>query len=239
MGGVRVDHDTQMTCVPGLFAAGEAGAGLHGANRLGGNSLSDLLVFGRLAGVGAADYIRKNPGTVTLDEEQVKISVRKATDILNRESGTNPYLVHEDLQEVMQNNVGIIRVEHELKKAVDELQRLKKDTEKVKAAGSSQYNPGWHEAISLRSMMITAEAVTLAALERKESRGAQTRLDFFGEDKEWQKYNIVIRKGKNGNMEVEKVSRGAPSPELERIANSSIEDLDAEVAAEKENLKIS
>jgi succinate dehydrogenase / fumarate reductase, flavoprotein subunit len=170
MGGVRVDHDTQMSKVPGLFAAGECGAGLHGANRLGGNSLSDLLVFGKLAGTGAAEYIKKNSGTINLDEEQVKTSVRRATDILNRESGTNPYLVHEDLQEVMQNNVGIIRVEHELKKAVDELQRLKKDSEKVKAPGSSQYNPGWHEAISLRSMMITAEAVTLAALERKESR---------------------------------------------------------------------
>ncbi len=139
----------------------------------------------------------------------------------------------------MQDNVGIIRVEHELKKAIDELQRLKKDTEKVKAPGSSQYNPGWHEAISLRCMMITAEAVTLAALERKESRGAQTRLDFFGEDKEWQKYNIVLRKGKDGNMEVEKVLRTSTSPELERIANSTIEALDAEVAAEKENLKIS
>lgn len=239
MGGVRVDHDTQMSRVPGLFAAGEAAAGLHGANRLGGNSLSDLLVFGRLAGVGAADYIRKNSGTINLNEEQVKISVRRATDILNRESGTNPYLVHEDLQEVMQNNVGIIRVEYELKKAVEELQRLKKDAEKVKAPGSSQYNPGWHEAISLRSMMITAEAVTRAALERKESRGAQTRLDFFGEDKEWQKYNLVIRKGKDGNMEVEKVLRTSSSPELERIANSTIEALDAEVATERENLKIS
>lgn len=233
MGGVRVDHDTQMSKVPGLFAAGECGAGLHGANRLGGNSLSDLLVFGKLAGDGAADYIRKNSGAINLDEEQVKASVRRATDILNRESGTNPYLVHEALQETMQNNVGIIRVEHELKKAVDDLQNLKKDAEKVKAPGSSQYNPGWHEAISLRSMMITSEAVTRAALERKESRGGHTRLDFFDEDKEWQKYNIVISKGKDGNMEVEKVLRTSSSPELERIANSTIEALEAEVAAER------
>jgi succinate dehydrogenase / fumarate reductase flavoprotein subunit len=233
MGGIRVDHDTQMSKVPGLFAAGEAAAGLHGANRLGGNSLSDLLVFGRLSGVGAADYIKKNSGPVNIDEEQVKTSIRRATDILNRESGTNPYLVHEDLQEVMQDNVGIIRVEQELKKAVDELQRLKKDTEKVKAPGSSQYNPGWHEAISLRSMMITAEAVARAALERNESRGGHTRADFFGEDKEWQKYNLVIRKGNDGNMEVEKVTRTSKSPELERIANSTIEGLEAEVAAEK------
>ncbi|MBK5285257.1 MAG: fumarate reductase/succinate dehydrogenase flavoprotein subunit [Bacteroidia bacterium] len=233
MGGIRVNHDTQMSNVPGLFAAGECGAGLHGANRLGGNSLSDLLVFGKLSGVGAADYIRKNSGTINFDEEQVKLSVRKVTDILNREKGTNPYLVHEDLQEVMQNNVGIIRVEDELKKAVDELQRLKKDTANVKAAGSSQYNPGWHEAISLRSMLITAEAVTLAALERKESRGGHTRLDFFGEDKEWQKYNIVLRKGKDGNMELEKVLRSSTSLELERIANASIEELEKEVAGEK------
>lgn len=233
MGGIRVDHDTQMSKVPGLFAAGECGAGLHGANRLGGNSLSDLLVFGKLSGVGAADYVRKNSGTINFDEEQVKVSVRRATDILNREQGTNPYLVHEDLQEVMQVNVGIIRVENELQKAADELQRLKKDTEKVKAAGSSQYNPGWHEAISLRSMLITAEAVTLAALERKESRGGHTRLDYFGEDKEWQKYNIVIRKGKDGNMEVEKILRVSSNPELERIANAGIEELEAEVAKEK------
>jgi len=239
MGGIRVDHDTQMSKVPGLFAAGEAGAGLHGANRLGGNSLSDLLVFGRLAGEGAANYIKKNTGSLNMDEEQIKTSVRRATDILNRESGTNPYLVHEDLQQVMQDNVGIIRAEDELKKAVDELQRLKKDSEKVKAPGSSQYNPGWHEAISLRSMMITAEAVTRAALERKESRGAHTRLDFFGEDKEWQKYNLVIRKGNDGNMEVEKVTRTSSSPELERIANASIEALDAEVAAERQSMKVS
>jgi succinate dehydrogenase / fumarate reductase flavoprotein subunit len=233
MGGVRVDHDTQMSRVPGLFAAGECGAGLHGANRLGGNSLSDLLVFGKLAGDGATDYIRKNSGAINLDEEQVKASVRRATDILNRESGTNPYLVHEALQETMQNNVGIIRVEHELKKAVDDFQNLKNDAEKVKAPGSSQYNPGWHEAISLRSMMITSEAVTRAALERKESRGGHTRLDFFDEDKEWQKYNIVIRKGGDGSMEVEKVIRTSSSPELERIANSTIEALEAEVAAER------
>lgn len=233
MGGVRVDHDTQMSKVPGLFAAGECGAGLHGANRLGGNSLSDLLVFGKLSGVGAADYIKKNSGAINFDEEQVKVSVRRATDILNREKGTNPYLVHEDLQEVMQTNVGIIRVENELQKAADELQRLKKDTEKVKAAGSSQYNPGWHEAISLRSMLITSEAVTLAALERKESRGGHTRLDYFGEDKEWQKYNIVIRKGKDGSMEVEKVLRVSSNPELERIANAGIEELETEVAKEK------
>ncbi|HLG34770.1 MAG TPA: fumarate reductase/succinate dehydrogenase flavoprotein subunit [Bacteroidia bacterium] len=236
MGGIRVDHDSQMSQVLGLFAAGECGAGLHGANRLGGNSLSDLLVFGRLAGVGAADYIKKNSATLNFDEEQVKDSVRRVTDILNREQGANPYLVHEDLQDVMQNNVGIIRVEDELKKAVDELQRLKKDSEKVKAAGSSQYNPGWHEAISLRSMLITSEAVTLAALERKESRGGHTRLDYFDEDKEWQKYNIVIRKGKDGNMEVEKVLRVSASPELERIANAGIEELEAEVAKEKVKL---
>ena len=115
---------------------------------------------------------------------------------------------------------------------------MKKDAEKVKSAGSSQYNPGWHEAISLRSMLITSEAVARAGLERKESRGAHTRLDYFGEDKEWQKYNIVIRKGTDGRMEVEKVLRVSSSPELERIANSSIEDLEIEVAKEKSDLKI-
>lgn len=230
MGGIRVDHDTQMSNVPGLFAAGEAAAGLHGANRLGGNSLSDLLVFGKLAGNGAANYVKKLSSKLQIANEQVEMSMKRATDILNRENGANPYLVHEKLQETMQKNVGIIRVEKELKKALDDLDQLKKEAATVKAAGSSQYNPGWHEALSLSSMLITAEAVTCAALLRTESRGAHTREDFFSEDKEWEKYNNVIRKGKDRRMEIEKVLRPEPDPELKRIALSTIEDLDKEVA---------
>lgn len=236
MGGVRVDHDTQMSCVPGLFACGECGAGLHGANRLGGNSLSDLLVFGKLAGNGAANYVRKLSAKPQVKNDEVEMYMRKATDILNRESGVNPYLVHEKLQDTMQNNVGIIRNEKELKTALEELEQIKKEAETVKAAGASQYNPGWHEALSLSSMLITAEAVTRAALIRTESRGGHTREDFFSEDKEWEKYNNIIRKGKDGKMEIEKFLRPEPNPELKRIAMSSIEELENEVAKEKANV---
>jgi len=226
MGGIRVDHDTQQSNVPGLFAAGEAAAGLHGANRLGGNSLSDLLVFGKLSGEGAVNYVKSLNGTPNVDDELVKQSIRRATDILNREKGTNPFLIQEDMQEVMQVNVGIVRVEDELKTALSELERIKKDVDMVKAPGSSQFNPGWHAAIALRSLIITAEAVTRAALERKESRGGHTRLDYFDEDKQWEKINIVVRKGKDGNMEVEQVQRKGPTEELSKIAYAKIEDLE-------------
>ena len=229
MGGVRVDHDTQMSRVPGLFACGECGGGLHGANRLGGNSLSDLLVFGRLAGVGAVEYARKLSSAPQIVKEEVEKYMLNATDILNREKGNNPYLLHEKLQEVMQENAGILRTEEKLKTALVELEKLNKEAETVKAAGSSQYNPGWHEALSMHSMLISSEVVTRAALMRKESRGGHTREDFFSEDKEWEKYNIVVRKGTDGKMEVEKVLRPEPDAELKRIANSSIEDLEAEV----------
>ena len=227
MGGIRVDADSQMTCVPGLFASGECAAGLHGANRLGGNSLSDLVVFGKLSGTGAADYIRGMATTVKVDDEQVKVAIRRATDVLNRESGENPYLVHEKLQDIMETYVGIVRTEEELKQGIDELEKLKLLAQNVKADGSSQYNPGWHEALSLPSMMITSEAVARHALMRQESRGAHTRLDFEGERDEWLRYNIVTRKGKDGAMEIEKIERQPPPQYLRDIAYAKIEDLDA------------
>lgn len=233
MGGIRVNPDTQMSTVPGLFACGECSAGMHGANRLGGNSLSDLIVFGKLAGDGAVNYVKGLSSRPKINAEQVNDIMKDATDILNRESGTNPYLIHEDLQNVMQDNVGIVRVEDELLKALDELERLKKDAAAVKAPGSSQYNPGWHEALSLKSMLITAEAVARGAVTRKESRGGHTRLDYEGEREEWAKFNIVLRKGKDGKMEVEQVQRAEPDPELKRIANLTIEELEKEVAEER------
>ncbi len=227
MGGIRVDADTQMTRVPGLFACGECGAGMHGANRLGGNSLSDLIVFGRLAGKCAAEYARSLSSTPQADAERVKLAVRGATEILNRESGENPYLLHEKLQDVMEEGVGIVREEEDLKKGVLGIEELKERAKNMKAHGTSQYNPGWHEALSMRSMLVTAEAVARAALIRQESRGAHTRADYEGERDEWVKYNIVSRKGADGNMEVEKVLRPAPVKYLEEIANSKIEDLEA------------
>lgn len=226
MGGIRVDSDSQMSKVPGLFACGECGGGMHGANRLGGNSLSDLLVFGRLAGVGAVNYVKSLSSPPSVLESQVKEIISKATDILNRESGTNPYLVHEDLQEVMNRYVNIVRTDEELKTALSELERIKKDAAKVKAAGTSQYNPGWHEALSLQSLIISAEAVTRAALMREESRGGHTRVDFPGESNEWLKYWIVSSKNHDGTMITEKISRPEAPKELEEIANASIEELE-------------
>ncbi|PYS93161.1 MAG: fumarate reductase/succinate dehydrogenase flavoprotein subunit, partial [Acidobacteria bacterium] len=226
MGGVRVDSDTQESTVQGLFAAGEVAAGLHGANRLGGNSLSDLVVFGRLAGIGAAAYARNLPARPQVRQEQVTAAMRRATDILNRESGTNPYQVQEDLQGVMGRYVGIVRTEADLKTALKELQRLKQDAARVKAQGTSQYNAGWHQALDLRSLLVTAEVVTRAALVRQESRGAHTRLDYPGERDDWVKVNVVVRKGKDG-MEHEMVKRPDPPKALAAIAYAKIEDLEA------------
>lgn len=233
MGGIRVNPDTQESTVPGLFACGECAAGLHGANRLGGNSLSDLIVFGTLAGRGASDYIKKLASTPAIQEEDVKKAIRHATDFLNRETGNNPYLVHDELKDLMQEKVGIVRNEEWLSEAIDELQTLYKKAENVKVDGASQYNPGWHEALSLRSLLITSEVVACAAKMRKESRGAHTRIDYEGESDEWGKYNIVIKKGTDGRPQLEKVERTVVDPELERIARSSIGDLEKEVEAER------
>jgi succinate dehydrogenase / fumarate reductase, flavoprotein subunit len=226
MGGVRVDADTQMSTVPGLFACGECGAGLHGANRLGGNSLSDLIVFGKLAGEGAAQYIGGLTATPKAIDDQIVAGVRRATEILKRDSGTNPYVLHEKLTESMQANVGIIRVKDELEKALVDLDGFKKEAETLKAPGTSQYNPGWHEALSMKSLLVTAEVVTRAALIREESRGAHTRNDFPGEREEWLQYNVIIKKGASG-MEVEKRKRPDPPPKLKEIAYAKIEDLES------------
>jgi len=227
MGGARVDSDTQMTTVPGLFAAGEAAAGMHGANRLGGNSLSDLLVFGRLSGIGAAQYVRGLGNVPRVEEDAVRAAVRRATEALNRDTGTNPYAVHEDLQGVMGRYVGIVRAEGDLKVALVELERLKADAARVRAPGASQYNAAWHEALDLRALLVTAEAVTRAALVRQESRGAHTRVDYPGERQEWQNMNVIVRRGKDGRMETEVERRQEPPKTLAAIAYATIEDLEA------------
>jgi succinate dehydrogenase / fumarate reductase, flavoprotein subunit len=226
MGGIRVDADSQMTTVPGLFACGECAAGMHGANRLGGNSLSDLIVFGKLAGDGAKAYIEGLPSSPAPIREQIERGVRRATEILNRAEGTNPYLLHDKLQETMSKGVGIVRKKDELETAIEELEALKEDAKTMRAPGTSQYNPGWHEALAMRSLLVTAEAVTRAALTREESRGAHTRLDHPGESAEWVKYNVIIKKGANG-MEVEKRLRPDGPPGLVAIANAKIEDLES------------
>jgi succinate dehydrogenase / fumarate reductase flavoprotein subunit len=200
---------------------------MHGANRLGGNSLSDLIVFGRLAGEGAKQYLEKLPSKPEPSSDQIRDAIRAATDILNRESGENPYVVHDKLQDCMESFVGIVRQADELTQGVEEIVRLKEVAKNVKAHGSSQYNPGWHEALSLKNMLITSEAVARAALMREESRGAHTRLDFEGERDEWLKYNIVSKKGADGQMVTEKVERKPPPKYLRDIGYSKIEDLES------------
>jgi len=232
MGGVKVNPDTQMSTVPGLFACGECAGGMHGANRLGGNSLSDLLVFGRLAGVGANDYIKSMTESPAINEDQATKIIRNATDIINREKGENPYLLHEQLQETMQNNVGIVRIEDELNKGIEDIQNIKEAYKNVRAQGASQYNPGWHEALGMRNLLITAEAVARAAHIRQESRGAHTRLDYEGEREEWISSNIIIKKGDDGNMTVERVARPEQDSELIRIAKAELSELENEVAEE-------
>jgi len=232
MGGVKVDADTQMTKVPGLFACGECAAGVHGANRLGGNSLSDLLVCGKLAGSGAVNYIKSQKNKKTLNNDVVEKAIRTATDILNRENGENPYLIHEELQDLMQDNVGIVRTDELLSKGIDGLSSLWEKFKNVKADGACQFNPGWHQAISLRNLLVTAESVARAARMREESRGAHTRVDFEGESDEWLKYNVVISKSDDGKMIAEKTLREEPDPELKRIAELSIDELEKEVSLE-------
>ncbi len=236
MGGIKVDAESSMTSVEGLFACGEAAGGMHGANRLGGNSLSDLLVFGNLSGRKAVEYSKNLKSYPNVNDEDVKNIIKKATSILNREKGNNPYLIHEDLQKNMQYNVGIIRNKKEIIDGINTIDNLKSQFENVKAPGSSQFNPGWHEALALRNLLISSEAVAKSALLREESRGAHTREDFPDERKEWLNYNIINKKGKNGKMESIKQKRNEPDAELKRIANSTIEELENEVKKDHNKL---
>ena len=218
MGGVRVDAKTQMSTVPGLFAAGECAAGLHGANRLGGNSLSDLLVFGRRAGEYASGFAREN-GAERLDEAEVRAAALAAVEPFERDSSTgeNPYQIQYDLQDVMQERVGIIREAGKLQSALDEIERLRSRAQLAVAPGSREYNPGWHTALDLHSLLTSAEAVARAALTRRESRGAHTRDDYTAKDPEWGNVNLVIRKGESGQMEVERVPISQIPPELAEL----------------------
>lgn len=199
MGGVRVDADTEATNVPGLFAAGEVAAGLHGANRLGGNSLSDLLVFGRRAGLYAAEYAKNLSGPLTVNPAELEEQAQAMVKPFDDQGQENPYTIHSDLQECMQNLVGIIRNEADLKKALDEIEALKQRLAKVKIQGNRQYNPAWHLTMDLHSMLTVSRATTLSAIERKESRGGHTRDDYPKVDPNFAKVNVVIQK-KSGDL---------------------------------------
>ncbi len=201
MGGIRVDGDSQMTNVPGLFAAGEVAAGLHGANRLGGNSLSDLLVFGRRAGLYAAEFSRAN-SSGSIAEEQVDIIAKKALIPFERANAEAPYQVQEELQDSMQALVGIVRNEAEMQQSLVKLGEFKERAEKVKVVGNREYNPGWHTALDLENLLTVTEAVARCAIERKESRGGHFREDYPDKDPECAKFNLVATRGADGQMSI-------------------------------------
>jgi succinate dehydrogenase / fumarate reductase flavoprotein subunit len=189
-----VDAETAQSSIPGLFAAGEAAAGLHGANRLGGNSLSDLLVFGRRAGLAAAEHAKRTQAP-TIYPSQVEAAERQMLLPFELSSGESPYAIHEDLQGIMQSLVGIFRTEEDLLRALSEIEKLKERAARVRVEGSRLFNPGWHLARDLQSMLTIAEAVTRSALARRESRGAHSRIDYPGLDDAWgKKHNVVVKK---------------------------------------------
>jgi succinate dehydrogenase / fumarate reductase flavoprotein subunit len=211
-----------MSSVPGLFAAGEVAAGLHGANRLGGNSLSDLLVFGKRAGEYASRFAGENPA-VRVNDAEADAAVREALAPFERSSNgaKGPYHIQHELQDVMQDYVGIVRNEADMKRALERIEELVGEASHVAVAGHREYNPGWHTALDLRCMLIVSEAVTRAALDRKESRGAQFREDYPDKAPEYSRFNIVVKKGGDGRMELSR----RPIPALPAELSAVIEEM--------------
>jgi succinate dehydrogenase / fumarate reductase flavoprotein subunit len=223
MGGIRVNAETQATNVPGLFAAGECAAGLHGANRLGGNSLSDLIVFGKRAGEYAAK-LAKETSAVTVSDAEIESAYKEAVAPFERAAaGTTegPYQVQYDLQNMMQKNVGIVRLQNEMEEALAGIGKLKARAAKVAVQGHCEYNPGWHTAIDLKHLLTVSEAITLCAMDRKESRGGHFREDFPNKDPEAQKYNSVISKAADGSMKL----RREPNPAIREDLKQVIEEM--------------
>ncbi len=221
MGGIRVDADTQMSGVPGLFAAGECAAGINGANRLGGNSLSDLIVFGKRAGEFAAQFAKEN-NAGKINQAQVEDAARRALEPFNRNAAAGagyegPYQVQYDLQEMMQNLVGIVRHEDEMQRALDGLQKLCERARRVGVTGHREFNPGWHTALDLTSLLTVSECIARAALERKESRGAHFREDLPEKDPAFGKVSVVLRKGGDGAMQVTRETIPEMPAELKQI----------------------
>jgi succinate dehydrogenase / fumarate reductase flavoprotein subunit len=223
MGGVRVDPDTQMSRVAGLFAAGECAAGINGANRLGGNSLSDLLVFGKRAGEFAAKFAKENSlGKIDPPQaKQIESVAREALAPFGRSSNESPYQVQKDLQDTMQNLVGIVRNESEMRDALQKIGDFKKRAENAAVTGNREYNPGWHTALDLKNLLIVSEAITRAALERKESRGAQFRDDHPDKNEQFAKVNTIIAKAADGSMQL----RLEPLPEMPDYLKEIIEEM--------------
>jgi len=210
MGGVKVDAETQMSSVPGLFAAGECAAGINGANRLGGNSLSDIIVFGKRAGEFAAKYA-KTVRTAEPDTEQIESAARWALEPFDRgTTGEGPYQVQYALQDMMQDLVGIVRNEPEMRRALEGLQMLRERAARVGVGGHREYNPGWHAALDLHSLLTVSEAITRCAIERRESRGGHFRDDYADKDNAYITFNFVARKSRDGEMAISR----APIPEI-------------------------
>jgi succinate dehydrogenase / fumarate reductase flavoprotein subunit len=220
MGGVRVDADSQMSSVPGLFAAGECAAGINGANRLGGNSLSDLVVFGQRAGEYAARYAREHSHG-SLDDGAVDAVIEATLQPFEREGGESPFKIQHDLQDLMQDLVGIVRQEGEMRQALERLERLKERAGRVSVAGHREYNTGWHTAIDLRRLLTVSEAIARSAIERRESRGGHFREDFPAKDAALGKVNIAVRRGNDGAMNVYSV----PIPEMPAELKLVIEEM--------------
>jgi succinate dehydrogenase / fumarate reductase flavoprotein subunit len=220
MGGIRVDADSQMSTVPGLFAAGECAAGLHGANRLGGNSLSDLLVFGKRAGEHAAEFASNHPEG-TLDQDQIQRACRDAVAPFERAGGESPYDIHYDLRQSMQELVGIVRNEQEMTQGLEKVMALNERAKSVSVDGNRWYNPGWHSALDLDNMLMVSEAVARAAIERKESRGAQFREDYPAKDPEAAKFNIVLKRDRDGSIN----ARREPIAEMREDLKQIIEEM--------------
>lgn len=220
MGGIRVDGDTQASSIPGLFAAGECAAGINGANRLGGNSLSDLLVFGKRAGEYAAIFAKEN-GHGKIDDKQIEEKVKWALEPFDRENGENPFAIQKDLQEMMQLNVGIVRLEDEMQEALFGVRDLRKRLENVSATGNIDFNPSWHTSLDLHNLLNVSEAITLASIERKESRGGHFRDDYPNKEKEFSTINFIVKKGKKGEMEI----RSEPIPEMPEELKKVIEEM--------------
>ncbi len=220
MGGIRVDADTQMSSVHGLFAAGECAAGLHGANRLGGNSLSDLLVFGKRAGDYAAQFA-KNNNAGTIDENQITKTAEWALQPFERDKGDSPFDIQFALQEMLQQLVGIVRNETEMLRAKEHLRLMRQRAANVFVTGNREFNPGWHTALDLNNMLTISDAITMAALERKESRGAHFREDYPDKDPKSGKFNLVINKNTEGQMSI----RQEPIPEIREDLKQIIEEM--------------
>jgi succinate dehydrogenase / fumarate reductase flavoprotein subunit len=221
MGGIRVDPETQESRIKGLFAAGECAAGMHGANRLGGNSLSDLVVFGRIAGKYAAHYAKARD-RAPLDGAEIEAAVREALAPFDRAEGVNPFLLHEELKDAMQTFVGIIRTEVDLKKGLEHVERLKSAAARVKVDGNRHYNAAWHQAIDMRNMLLVSEAMARAALTRKESRGAHAREDFPAMDTgHFSKVNVVARRAATGAMQIEEVALPDLPGDIKKVLEES------------------